>query len=94
MSTTEFITNPDRPDETVVVHTARFDGLLDENAALRAQGYAVDPEMQLRAQVPGIMIEQYCILKGVSWPDFFADKVHIKRLLDENPYFYTSDKRL
>lgn len=86
-STTEFIAHPDK-DETVVVHTARFDGLLDHNAELRATQQYGDKDMRHVANIPGIVIEQYCFLRGVSWQDFFRDPKHIKAICNDPDMAY------
>lgn len=86
-STTEFIANPDK-EETVVVHTARFDGLLDHNAELRATKQFGDKDMRHVANIPGIVIEEYCLLRGVSWREFFQDTKHIKAICNDPAFAY------
>lgn len=86
-STTEFIANPDK-EETVVVHTARFDGLLDHNAELRATQCFGDSDMRHVANIPGIVIEQYCIQRGVTWREFFQDDKHIKAVCNDPDLAY------
>lgn len=86
-STTEYLHNPDR-DETVVAHTERFDGLLDHNAELRATQQYGEADMRHVANIPGIIIEQYCLTTGVSWAEFFADNKHIKTILNDPQFAY------
>lgn len=87
MNKTEFISNPDK-DETIIVHTARFDGLVDHNKALQNEGLHGSKEMKHVANIPGIVIEQYCFTKGVSWQEFWADKKHIKNILNDPELAY------
>jgi hypothetical protein len=89
MKATEFITNPDK-DETVVTHTERFDGLLELNAEMRNTGqYFDDPNYGKHvANIPGIIIEGYCLRNGVSWAEFFADQKHIKAILNDPQFAY------
>lgn len=86
-STTQFIAHPDK-DETVVVHTARFDGLLDHNAELRATQQFGDKDMRHVANIPGIVIEQYCYTRGVTWQEFFRDPSHIKAICNDPAFAY------
>lgn len=86
-STTEFISNPDN-DDTVVVHTARFDGLLDHNAELRATQQFGDKDMKHVANIPGIVIEDYCFRRGVTWREFFQDPKHIKAICNDPAFAY------
>lgn len=81
-STTDFIANPDK-DETVVVHTARFDGLLDHNAELRATRQFGDKDMKHVANIPGIVIEAYCFRIGITWQEFFRDPKHVKSICND-----------
>jgi hypothetical protein len=86
-TTTEFIANPDK-DETVVVHTERFDGLVDMVKALSNEGFHGTKEMRHVAEIPGIIIEQYCFQTGVSWAEFFADPKHIKAICNDPAFAY------
>lgn len=86
-TTTEFISDPDS-DRTVVAHTERFDGLVDTVKAMANEGMHGSKEMKLMAVVPGIIIEQYCFMTGISWAEFFADKKHIKALCNDPAFAY------
>lgn len=86
-SITEFIANPDK-DETVIAHTATFDGLLDHNAELRATRQFGDSEMRHVANIPGIVIEQYCLMRGVTWMEVFKDPKHIKAICNDPDLAY------
>lgn len=86
-TTNEFIANPDK-DETVVAHTERFDGLLDHNAELRNTGQHGSKDMKHVANIPGIMIEKYCLDNGVGWDEFFQEQKHMKALLNDPAMAY------
>lgn len=86
-SITEFIANPDK-DETVIVHTATFDGLLDHNAELRATRQFGGKEMRHVANIPGIVIEQYCLRIGITWREFHQDPKHIKAICNDPDLAY------
>jgi hypothetical protein len=87
MNKTEFISNPDK-DETVIAHTVNFDGLIDRNKALANEGFHGSKEMRHVAEIPGIVIEQYCFTRGVSWAEFWADQKHIKAILNDSDMAY------
>jgi len=80
---TQFLHHPDQDDKLVVAHTEDFTGLIDLNTAMRNEGMHGTKDMRLVAQIPGILIEQYCQLNNVSWAEFFADPKHIKRMLND-----------
>lgn len=82
MKKTEFISNPDK-DETIIVRTETFDGLLDYNKALRNEGFVGSKEMHHVANIPGTLIEHYCNQTGITWAEFWADKKHIKSMLND-----------
>lgn len=92
LSTTQFLDNPDRPDEFVVAHTARFDGLVDLVGKMRNEGIELmggpGKEMRHVAEIPGIVVEQYCFQNGVSWAEFWADDKHIKRMCNDPDLAY------
>ena len=91
LSTTQFLDNPDRPDEFVVKHTARFDGLVDLVGKMRNEEvrfFKNDKEMRHVAEIPGIVIEQYCFQSGVSWAEFWADDKHIKKICNDPDLAY------
>jgi hypothetical protein len=91
LSTTKFIDNPDRPDEFVVAHTARFDGLVDLVGKMRNENvrfFGNSTEMRHVAEIPGILIEQYCFNNGVSWAEFWADSKHIKQMCNDPDLAY------
>jgi len=82
--TTDFISNPDK-DETVVVHKVEFaadfwDAL--EELKQNESAHGTD-EMQLKALIPGIVIEKYCFDKGISWAEFWSDKKHMKEVCND-----------
>jgi hypothetical protein len=79
---TEVLSNPDK-NETVFVHTEYFDGLVDLTQAMANEGIHGTKEWRLMANIPGIIIEQYCFTHGVSWAEFWADKKHIKAICND-----------
>lgn len=86
-TTTKFISNPDK-DETVVAHTEVFDGLLNHNAELRATQQFGSKDMRHVANIPGIVIEDYCFRRGVSWAEFWSDNKHIKAICNDPTFAY------
>lgn len=86
-STQKVFSDPDQ-DRTIVAHTERFDGLLDHVAELRNSGQHGSKEMRHVAEIPGIMIEDYCYKKGISFPEFFAEQKHMKALLNDPTLAY------
>lgn len=86
-SVTEFIANPDK-DETVIVHTETFDGLVDITKAMANEGLHGSKEMRHVANIPGIIIEQYCFTHGVSWAEFWTDNKHIKAICNDPAFAY------
>ena len=94
-TTTEFISHPDK-DETVVVHTSDFGDMLDMVSALRNEELTGSKDMKLMAVLPGIMIEQYCFVNGVSWAEFFQDPKHVKALCNDpdNAYWRVAPGRV
>lgn len=89
LSTTKFIDNPDH-DGFVVAHTERFDGLVDLVTSMRNEGVQLhgSAEMKHVAEIPGIIIEQYCFQNGVKWDEFWADAKHIKRICNDPDLSY------
>jgi len=85
--TNKVMAHPDK-DATVIVHTERFDGLLDNNAELRATQQYGSKDMRHVAEIPGIMIEDYCFRTGMSWAEFFAEQKHMKALLNDPAMAY------
>ena len=86
-SVQQVISHPDK-DQTVIVHTERFDGLLDHVAELRNTGKHGSKEMRHVAEIPGIMIEDYCYKIGISFEEFFAEQKHMKALLNDPAMAY------
>lgn len=86
-STHQVISNPDK-DETIIVHTEHFDGLLDHVAELRNSGQHGSKEMRHVAEIPGIMIDDYCHKLGISFQEFFAEQKHMKALLNDPALAY------
>lgn len=84
---TNVISDPDK-DQTIIVHTERFDGLLDHNAELRATKEFGSSEFRHVANIPGILIENYCYQKGISWQEFFKEKQHIKNMCNDPDLAY------
>jgi hypothetical protein len=84
---TEFIADPDS-DRTIIAHTENFDGLIDHNKALQNEGHHGTKDMKHVANIPGIVIEQYCFMRGVSWAEFWADNKHIKTILNDPDMAY------
>jgi len=83
-NTTDFISNPDK-EETVVVHHVEFaNDFWDELELLKQQETMQGTdEMQLKALIPGIVIEKYCFDKGITWAEFWSDKKHMKALCND-----------
>lgn len=89
MKSLEFVSHPDK-DETVIVQTERFDGLLDMNAELRNTGeYFNDPNLgRLVANIPGSIIDAYCYRLGITFQEFNADQKHIRAILNDPQFAY------
>lgn len=87
MNKTEFIDNPDK-DEIIIAHTVTFDGLIDMNKKLANEGLHGSKDMRHVAEIPGVIIEQYCFQRGVSWAEFWQDSKHIKAILNDPDMAY------
>ncbi|WP_250439876.1 hypothetical protein [Caballeronia sp. AZ1_KS37] len=85
-------------DETVFKKTEDFSGLLDTTAELRntENTKAKTGDTKLVAMLPGIVIEHYCTVKGITWQEFWRDQKWIKALLNdpEFAYFKTTSGRI
>lgn len=79
---TDFVSNPDK-DETVIVRTENFTGLLDHNQRLQNEGIHGSKEWRHVGNVPAIVIEHFCKVEGIGWAEFWSDQKWIKKLLND-----------
>lgn len=70
-------------DGLLIERTERFDGLLDYCKARHNEGLHGEKDMPLYAEVPGILIEDYCIRNGITFAEFMRDQAHVSRFLND-----------
>ncbi|MFM0554811.1 hypothetical protein P0D69_28145 [Paraburkholderia sediminicola] len=87
-SRTDFHVEKDVTGETITaVHRVDIGSSVEDALRMRQaleQTSSRNEEMRPVMEIPGILIEQYCLLKGVSWAEFWSsgeNKKHIKALL-------------
>jgi hypothetical protein len=91
-SHTDFHIEKDVTGETITaIHTADITGAVEEAKRIRdqlEQTSSRGEEMRPVMEIPAILIEQYCFMKGISWAEFWSageNKKHVKAiLLDPN----------
>lgn len=87
-SKTDFHIEKDVTGEKIIaVHSVDIGNAVEEAARMRQmleQTSSRGEEFRPVMEIPGILIEQYCLLKGISWAEFWSsgeNKKHIKALL-------------
>lgn len=83
VSRNTFIVDPDDESRIIVRHDMQFDGLVDLVKSMSNEGVHGSKEMKLVAVFPPGLPEKYCELRGISWSEFWADKKHLKAMLND-----------
>lgn len=58
-------------------------GVADACKFLQSNNLTGDKEMQHLAEFPGILIQQYCDQKGITWAEWFQNPVHARIMLND-----------
>jgi hypothetical protein len=89
-SHTDFHIEKDVTGEKITaIHTADITGAVEEAKRIRdalEQKSSRGEEMRPVMEIPAILIEQYCFVKGISWAEFWSpgeNQKHIKALLHD-----------
>jgi hypothetical protein len=84
VSFNDAISNPDK-DETIIVHTSRFDGFVDATKALSNEGHHGSKEMRLMALYPPHLPEMFCQSRGITWAEFWGpdNQKWVKEMLND-----------
>jgi hypothetical protein len=75
-------------DKLVFECEERFDGLVDRCKERQNTRQFGDSELPLLAEVPGIVIYDYCIRNGVTWREFMTEPAHARRMLNDPALAY------
>jgi len=70
----------------VIVHEESLDvakGVAETAQRLSIEGIHGDKEMRHLAEFPGIVIQQYCDLNGITWDQWFQNPEHARRMMKD-----------
>lgn len=67
----------------VIERTENVRDVLELSKAMHNEGLHGHKEMPLYANVPGVLIEDYCNRNGVTFADFMGDQAHVRRFLND-----------
>lgn len=79
------IVNVDGDKVTAITTADRRDvqTVADHCAALRSIGLTGTKDDKLAASVPGWVINDWCVKRGIAWAEFFRDRKVQERFLDD-----------
>lgn len=66
-----------------VNRTQDVEPILDRCKSIAAEGDSWSPsrELKLKAEFPMVLVERYCVGKGVTFQEFLANPEHVKNML-------------
>lgn len=70
-------------NDMIEMKSVDVEPVLDHAKALQSVGAVGNAEFRHAANVPGIVIEQYCQSNGIRFDEFMGDPAHIRRLLND-----------
>jgi len=68
-------------DRLVIGRTQDCTAILEDAKRRHNDGLHGSADVKHAARIPNVIVEKYCNEQGVSFADFMADPVHIKRLV-------------
>lgn len=70
-------------DRLVIGRTQDCTPIAERAKAMHNEGLHGSGEMKLAATIPSVMVEKYCNEKNISFAEFMAEPVHIKRMCND-----------
>ena len=73
----------DNNEGIVIKRVQDVESIVNFAADKRKAGEVGTPDMKLAAEFPAVLVENYCITAGITFNEFLANPVHVKRMLSD-----------
>lgn len=68
-------------DRLIIANSQDCTAILEDAKRRHVEGHHGSADVKHAARIPDVVVLDYCNKNGVSFADFMADPVHIKRLV-------------